>query len=65
MRNREPHIDWNDRLSLIAWLIWNDANGTYGDVDSAAEGFPPLTLNDATELVRDICAREVYTPLAA
>jgi len=41
------------RDEAIAWLCWNDPNGCYTDADAAAEGFDPLTADDARALVRD------------
>ncbi|QFS86586.1 MULTISPECIES: hypothetical protein [unclassified Marinobacter] len=40
------------REQVIDWLAWNDANGVYTDEDSAAEGYEPLTLEQARELMR-------------
>jgi hypothetical protein len=41
-----------DRSFLIRWLSWNDRHGVYTDEDSAAEGLPPITLEEARDLVR-------------
>jgi hypothetical protein len=49
-----PRIDLNDRDSLIRWMAWNDGNATVTDEDSAAEGAPPLTLQQARELFLEI-----------
>lgn len=40
------------REQVIAWLAWNDANGVYTDEDSEAEGFAPLTLEQARDYMR-------------
>jgi len=41
-----------DREYLIRWLSWNDRHGVYTDEDSKAEGLPPITLEEAQDLVR-------------
>jgi hypothetical protein len=41
-----------DRSFLIRWLSWNDRHGAYSDEASAAEGLPPITLEEAQDLVR-------------
>ena len=40
-----------DRRSLIKVLEWNDRNGIYSDEDSAAEGYPPITKEEAIEII--------------
>lgn len=40
------------REQVIAWLTWNDANGIYTDEQAADEGMPPLTLEQARDLMR-------------
>ena len=42
------------REAVISWLVWNDGNGCYSDEDSKAEGYPPLTLNQARHLMEGI-----------
>jgi hypothetical protein len=39
------------RDDVINWLCWNDPNGVYADRDSEAEGYPPLTLHGAREIM--------------
>jgi hypothetical protein len=39
------------RDQLIAWLVWNDPNGSYVDDLSNDPEFPPLTLSEARDLV--------------
>lgn len=46
------------REQLIAWLRWNDPNGSYTDRDLQAEDQLPLTLDEARSLVRDEIERE-------
>jgi len=41
-----------NRDFLIRWLSWNDRHGVYTDEGSAAEGLPPITLEEARDLVR-------------
>lgn len=41
------------REQLLAWLRWNDPNGSYADQDLQADDQPPLTLDEARALVRD------------
>ncbi len=43
----------SSREELIAWLCWNDRNGSYRDADSIREGFDVLTYSDAMSLVLD------------
>ena len=38
------------RARLLAWLTWCDPNGVYQDSAAAAEGFDPLTAEDALSL---------------
>jgi len=40
-----------DRRSLIKVLEWNDPNGIYSDDDSRAEGYPPITEEEAIEII--------------
>jgi len=40
-----------DRKSLIKVLEWNDPNGIYSDDDSRAEGYPPITEEEAIEII--------------
>ena len=46
------------REQLIAWLRWNDPNGSYTDRDLQAEDQSPLTLDKARSLMRDQIERE-------
>lgn len=39
------------REQLLAWLTWNDPNGTYSDQGSIDEGWSPLTLEEAREIM--------------
>jgi len=40
-----------NRKSLIKVLEWNDPNGIYSDDDSRAEGYPPITEEEAIEII--------------
>ena len=53
---REPRVDWNDRLSIIRWLVWNDHNGCYTDAECASEGLEPIDLDNARLLMIDQCS---------
>lgn len=46
------------RETLIAWLGWNDRNGTYSDDDCRREGMTPLTLTEAWALLAEMTAEE-------
>jgi len=51
-RCSDPLLQWaplqdGGRRELIAWLMWNDANGVWTDEDSVAEGMRPITLQEA------------------
>lgn len=56
---REPEIQqWllaeGTRDDIIEWLVWNDGNGVYSDIDSEAEDYPLLTLETAREAMRRV-----------
>ena len=40
-----------DRESLIDWLVWNDPNGVYRDIESLNEFGNVLTRENALEIV--------------
>lgn len=44
------------RNELIIWLTWNDPNGCFADAEATAEGFEPLTREEALELALDCFA---------
>jgi len=44
------------RLSIIALLDWNDKNGFFTDADCIAEGYEPLSLAEAIELLNKVIA---------
>jgi len=46
------------REQLICWLVWNDPNGIYTDDDSLAEGYSPLSLEQARETMQEILQRD-------
>ena len=46
------------REQLIAWLRWNDPNGSYTDRDLQADEQPPLTLDETRSLMRGQIERE-------
>ena len=41
------------RDNCIQWLCHNDRNGCYDDHDTAAEGWPPMTLDEAIQHIHD------------
>jgi hypothetical protein len=47
----EPRVDWDNRLSIIRWLVWNDRNGCYTDAECESEGLEPISLDDARLLM--------------
>lgn len=46
------------RTELIEWLAWNDRNGLFLDEDAIAEGYPPLTEQEARMCVYGIIKRD-------
>ncbi len=42
---------------IIAWLAWNDPNGTYTDRDSEADEMKQMTLENARQAMRDQISR--------
>jgi len=50
-------LDSNNRQRIIAWLAWNDSNGVYSDADCKLEGWRPLSLKEAKQLMRQILAQ--------
>lgn len=51
-------VDEGTREDIIEWLVWNDANGVFTDEDSIAEGYEPLTLDQARELMLSMLKRD-------
>lgn len=47
----EEDINSMTREQAIEWLCWNDPNGIYSDDDSRAEGYPPITEEEAIEII--------------
>ena len=45
-------LETGTREEIIAWLMWNDANGVWSDEDSEAEGWKPITLEAARTAMR-------------
>jgi hypothetical protein len=44
------------REEIIEWLAWNDPSGVWTDSDSAAEGWTPMTLEQARGAMRNALA---------
>ncbi len=42
------------REDIIDWLVWNDGNGVYTNVHSAAEDYAPLTLATARAAMKRV-----------
>ncbi len=40
-------LEEGSREEIVRWLEWNDPNGVWSDEDSDAEGWQPITLQDA------------------
>lgn len=51
-------LDHGTREQIIAWLCWNDPNGTYTDRDSLAEGMRTIVLEEARQIMRDQVNRD-------
>jgi hypothetical protein len=51
-------LNAGSREDLICWLVWNDPNGIYTDSDSLAEGYSPLSLEQARETMQEILQRD-------
>lgn len=45
---------FSDREDLIGWMVCNDGNGCFTDEDSIAEGWDPMTIEDAWSLLQTI-----------
>jgi len=45
--NQERILAFGTREQVIDWLCWNDPNGCYTDEDAEAEGYEPLSLEEA------------------
>lgn len=41
------------RLDAIAWLAWNDRNGSYTDEDCRADGIPEMSRRDACDALAE------------
>lgn len=50
-------LEFGARDEIIAWLCWNDPNGTYSDRDSLAEGMKAITLEEARRIMMDQLSR--------
>jgi len=46
------------REKLIEWLAWNDVHGIFRDEDSIAEGYEPLTKEEAATCVYVVIMRD-------
>lgn len=58
---RQRLMGW-PREDLIAWLRWNDPNGSYTDEDAEAEGMEPLDVESAVDLVMGHVEENLETP---
>lgn len=50
-------LQYGTREQIIAWLVWNDPNGTYTDRDSEAEKLSRLTIEDARRIMLEQISR--------
>lgn len=52
-----PHLTpESSRETLIAWLAWNDPNGSHTDEDAIADGIEPYDLDSAWETLASFYA---------
>lgn len=58
---RQRLMGWS-RDDLIAWLRWNDPNGSYTDKDAEAEGIDPLDVEGAVDIVMQHVEENLETP---
>lgn len=58
---RQRLMGWS-REDLIAWLRWNDPNGSYTDEDAATEDMDPLEVEDAVDIIMGHVEENLETP---
>jgi hypothetical protein len=59
LRYQKQLLATGTREQVIQWLNWNDPNGIYTDAGSEAEGYPPITLEQARKTMSDQINREL------
>lgn len=50
-KHQGPPARDSSREEKLAWLQWNDKNGTYTDANSNMEGMPLLTDSEAWDYI--------------
>lgn len=50
------------REDLIAWLRWNDPNGSFTDEDAEAEGWKPLDVRGLVDIIMNHVEENLETP---
>lgn len=58
---RQRLMKW-PREELIAWLRWNDPNGSYTDEDAEAEGWDPLDVEGSVDIIMKHVEENLETP---
>ena len=58
---RQRLMTW-PREELIDWLRWNDHNGSFTDEEAEAEGWPPLDVEGAVDIIMKHVEENLETP---
>lgn len=58
---RQRLMGWT-REELIDWLRWNDHNGSFTDEDAEAEGWAPLSVKGAVDIIMGHVEENFETP---
>lgn len=60
-QERARLIKW-PRDDLMAWLRWNDPNGSFTDEDAEAEDMEPLDVKGAVDIIMQHVEENLETP---
>ena len=60
-KERARLMTW-PREDLIAWLRWNDPNGSFTDEEADAEGWEPLDVEGAVDMIMQHVEENLETP---
>jgi len=60
-QERARLMKWS-REELIDWLRWNDHNGSFTDKDAEAEGWAPLSVEEAVDIIMKHVEENLETP---